>query len=174
MALRTLALFSLFSWAAAVANPLASRDLPSSLEVLRFTADSITRDSAVFWQYPLASSANTVLLDVMVFNSEVQTALTQIPNTTMSEEDADSTRRTFLDIYYDTQDGFNALSIASTYFAPFGLVPTICCLTECIQAGLHTLVNKTLAVTPEDYASPIQTLAGPILSKADSVVTYYC
>ncbi|KAK0500072.1 hypothetical protein EDD18DRAFT_813680 [Armillaria luteobubalina] len=75
-----LALFSLFlSRAAAVANPLASRDLPSSIEILRFTADSITRDSAVFWQYPLASSANTVLTDVITFNSQVQTALTQIP-----------------------------------------------------------------------------------------------
>ncbi|KAK0223591.1 hypothetical protein IW262DRAFT_839826 [Armillaria fumosa] len=58
MIFRTVALFSLFSWAAALANPLATRDLPSSIEVLRFTADSITRDSAVFWQYPLASSAN--------------------------------------------------------------------------------------------------------------------
>lgn len=170
-----LALFSLFlSRAAAVANPLASRDLPSSIEILRFTADSITRDSAVFWQYPLASSANTVLTDVITFNSQVQTALTQIPNTTMSEEDADSTRRTFLDIYYDAQDGFNALAIAAPYFAPFGLSPTLCCLSECIQVGLHTLVNETLAVTPEDYVSPIETLAGPILAKADSVVGYYC
>ncbi|KAK0223592.1 hypothetical protein IW262DRAFT_1295341 [Armillaria fumosa] len=173
MAFRTLALVSLFSWVA-VAASLTSRDLPSSIEVLRFTADSITRDSAVFWQNPLASSANTVLSDVTAFNSQVQTALTQIPATVMSEEDADSTRRTFLDIYYDTQDGFNALSIAASYFGPFGLVPTICNLTQSIKSGLHTLVNETLAVTPEDYVSPIQTLAGPILSKADSVVTYYC
>ncbi|PBL03197.1 hypothetical protein ARMGADRAFT_1003972 [Armillaria gallica] len=173
MAFRTFALFSLFSWVA-VANPLAPRNLPSSIEVLRFTADSIIRDSAVFWQQPTTASANTVLNDVTAFNSEVQTALTQIPATVMSEEDADSTYRTFVDIYYDTQDGFNALSIASTYFVQFGLVPTICGLTQSIQTGLHTLVNETLAVTPEDYVSSIQTEAGPILSRADSVVTYYC
>ncbi|KAK0451463.1 hypothetical protein EV421DRAFT_1770794 [Armillaria borealis] len=174
MAFRTFALFSLFSWAAAVTNPLVSRDLWSSIEDLRFTADSITRDSAVFWQYPLATSANTVLNDVTTFNSEVQTALTQIPATVMSEEDADNTRRVFLDIYYDTQDGFVALSYAASFLEPFGLVPMFCCLTQCIQTGMHTLVNETLAVTPEDYVSPIQTLAGPILSWADSVVNFYC
>ncbi len=58
MAFRTLALFSLFSWAAAVANPLASGDFWSTVDDWRFAADSITRDSAVFWQYPLATSAN--------------------------------------------------------------------------------------------------------------------
>ncbi len=66
----------------------------------------------------------------------------------MSEEDAGNTYRVFVDIYYDTQDGFNALQIAASYFVPFGLAPTICCLTQCIQTGLHTLVNETLAVTP--------------------------
>ncbi|PBL03206.1 hypothetical protein ARMGADRAFT_1003975 [Armillaria gallica] len=174
MAFRTFALFSLFSWAAAVANPLATRDLWSSIGDLRFIADSITRDSAVFWQQPLAASANTVLNDVIAFNSEVQTALTQIPTTMMSEEDADNTHGTFVDIYYDTQDGFNALQIAASYFVPFGLAPMICCLIQCIDTGMHTLVNETLAVTPEDYISPIQTEAGPILSKADAVVPYYC
>ncbi len=60
MVFRTFALFSLFSWVA-VANPLALRDLSSSIDDLRFTADSITRDSAVFWQQPLAASANVSL-----------------------------------------------------------------------------------------------------------------
>ncbi|KAK0194147.1 hypothetical protein F5146DRAFT_421866 [Armillaria mellea] len=173
MAFHAFTLFS-FSWAA-VATPLTSRDLSSSIEVLRFAADSITRDSAGLWQNPLASSANTVLSDVTAFNSQVQTALTQIPGTVMSEEDADSTRRTFLDIYYDTQDGLQRS------FHRFNLLCTVraqsqrlCGLTQSIKSGLHTLVNETLAVTPEDYVSPIQTLAGPILSKADSVGTYYC
>ncbi len=113
----------------------------------------------------------------------------------MSEEDADSTYRTFLDISEDTRDAFNALNGAESYLEPFGLVPTICGLTQSIQTGLHTLVNETLAVTPvgsffyfhcdwihdiwtwvlqEDYVSPIQTVTGPILDKADSVINIYC
>ncbi len=66
----------------------------------------------------------------------------------MSEEDADSTYRTFLDIYEDTRDGFNALNEAESYLEPFGLVPMFCSLIQCITTGMHILVNETLAVTP--------------------------
>lgn len=67
----------------------------------------------------------------------------------MSEDDAASTYRTFVDIYYDAQDGFNALDIAEPSFAEFsGLVATVCGLLQSISSGLHTLVDGTLAVTP--------------------------
>ncbi|KAK0236274.1 ribosomal S17-domain-containing protein [Armillaria nabsnona] len=148
MTFRTFALFSLFSWAAVVANPLASGDFWSSVDNLRFAADSITRDSAVFWQFPLASSANTVLKDVTTFNSQVQTALTQVPTAMMSEEDAENTRRAFVGMYDDTRDGFNALNGAAKFLEPFGLVPTFCSLIQCITTGMHILVNETLAITP--------------------------
>ncbi|PBL03198.1 hypothetical protein ARMGADRAFT_1021930 [Armillaria gallica] len=174
MVFRTFAVFSLFSWAAAVANPLASGDFWTSIEDLRGPADSIYRDSTLLRIQPTAASANTLLNDVTAFNSEVQAALTQIPATVMSEEDADSTYRTFLDIYEDTRSAFNALNEAESYLEPFGLVPTICGLTQSIQTGLHTLVNETLAVTPEDYVSPIQTVTGPILDAVDSAINFYC
>ncbi|KAK0236275.1 hypothetical protein EDD85DRAFT_954132 [Armillaria nabsnona] len=174
MAFRTFTLFSLFSWAAAVANPLASGDFWSTIDDLRSTTDSITRDSGVFWQLPLATSANTVLKDVMAFNSQVQTALTQIPTTMMSEEDASGTLRVFVDISWDIRDAFTSLNSAESYLEPFGLVPMFCCLIQCITTGMHILVNETLAVTPEDYVSPIQALTGPILSEGDSVINCYC
>ncbi len=58
MAFRTFALFSLFSWAAAAANPLVSRDFWSTVEDLRAPADSIYRDSTLFRIQLTAASAN--------------------------------------------------------------------------------------------------------------------